>query len=221
MTLTIRPATAADSPALSRICLVTGDVGASAEPLHTHGELPGLVWALPYVHIPDVTWGFVVVDDSAPDDHSTAAVKGYILGASDTRAFEAKAEETWWPPLRAKYPLDPPAAQSEARKRTDADNNYVKILHSAPAPASEACLAWSPAHMHVDLLPELQRQGWGRKLVDVAVKELTARGVDSLWLGMDPRNESARQFYVRLGFEPIDGAPASYMGLRFKNWKGV
>ena len=36
----IRPATPADSPAVSRICLLTADAGASAASLHAAGELP-------------------------------------------------------------------------------------------------------------------------------------------------------------------------------------
>ena len=48
----IREATSSDSPALSRICLLTGNAGQSAEAQHTFGELIGLVFAEPYVHLP-------------------------------------------------------------------------------------------------------------------------------------------------------------------------
>jgi len=75
MPFTIRPVVPEDTPALSRICLLTGDAGQSAESLHRHCELPGLVWALPYVSLPSETartWGFVLVDDAASDDdHKT------------------------------------------------------------------------------------------------------------------------------------------------------
>ncbi|TCD64322.1 hypothetical protein EIP91_004232, partial [Steccherinum ochraceum] len=59
----IRRATPSDSPALSRICLLTGDAGQSAAPLHTFGELPGVMYAEPYVHMPSAG-GFVLVDPS-------------------------------------------------------------------------------------------------------------------------------------------------------------
>jgi len=107
MSLVIRPVVPEDITAITRICLLTADAGRSAETLHRHNELPGLVWALPYVLLPPMTvrtWGFVLVDTSAPDnDHTTRAVKGYILGASDSRAHEAAPEAEWWPPLQVRH----------------------------------------------------------------------------------------------------------------------
>ncbi|KAI0068773.1 acyl-CoA N-acyltransferase [Artomyces pyxidatus] len=207
MTLSIRRATPADAPALSQICLLTGDAGKSAAPIHTHSELPGLVWALPFVLIPKHTWGFVLVDD---DD----TVKGYILGTSDTNAFRVAEEETWWPPLRERFPL-------EAKEgRTEADQWYIELIHRAPDPAPAECLAFGPAHMHIDLLPEVQRQGWGRKLVDAAVQHLKGLGIGALWLGMDPRNTEARKFYLKLGYKEIEG-PRACVGLKFEDWKGL
>ncbi|THH12541.1 hypothetical protein EW146_g7594 [Bondarzewia mesenterica] len=220
MPLVIRPATSADAPALSRICLLTADAGLSAEPLHAYGELPGLVWALPYVHVPGCTWGFVLVDDA---QEGVDAIKGYVLGASDTRALEAKAEESWWPALRAKYPLDAvpstTATGQGEKQRTEADARYIALLHRGWDPAPAACVRYSPAHLHVDLLLEVQRQGWGRRLMDVAVRHLREvesddGGIEAVWLGMDPRNAQARRFYERLEFEGVEGAPQNYMGLR-------
>ena len=43
----IREARSSDSPALSHICLLTGNAGQSAEAQHTFGELIGLVYAEP------------------------------------------------------------------------------------------------------------------------------------------------------------------------------
>jgi len=44
-------------------------------------------------------------------------------------------------------------------------------------------------------------------------------GLDGFWIGMDSRNEAARNFYERLGFRSIPGAPPHNMGLSFSNWK--
>ena len=210
MPLIIRPATLADAPALSRICLLTAAAGRNAEPKYVFGELPGYIWAEPYVHITGCTWGFVLADDTAaPGEHGTDAVKGYILGATDTRAFEARAEANWWPPIRARFPL---VADGE---RKEGDEMCIGILHRGPDPALEACIAFSPAHMHIDLLPEVQRQGWGRKLIGHAVRYLREKGLSTLWLGLDLANEDANKFYRRLGFEPIEGAPDNLLGLRF------
>lgn len=250
MPLAIRPATPADAPALSRICLLTADADADAAPLHAHPALPGLVWALPYVCLPEHTWGFVLVDEEQDQDPArgpdepdrTHAVLGYILGATDTRALEAQAEAEWWPALREKYPLPadtPPPAEDPSLPplspaydpvnpgpspaRTPADAHYVALLHSGWAPAPAACVRLGPAHMHIDLLPAAQRQGWGRRLVAAAVRHLRAAAradVHAVWLGMDPRNAGARAFYERLGFRVVEGAPGNYLGLRFDEWEG-
>lgn len=203
--LYIREARRADQSALNRICLFTGDAGQSAEPLHNFGELIGIVYADPYVNLP-TTWGFVMVDPAKDD-----AVVGYVLGTHDTRAFERHAQEEWWPLVRAQYAY--PAEANEGARA--ADIRYINILHDPPC-VGQAQVNYSPAHMHINILPEYQRQGWGRKLIGRAVEHLREkRGLERLWLGIDPRNEAARQFYERLGYKELQGAPAGTMGLEF------
>lgn len=214
MPFTIRPVVPEDTPALSRICLLTGDAGQSAEPLHRHGKLPGLVWALPYVLLPPETaqtWGFVLTDDAvSDDDHTTKIIKGYVVGTSDTQAFERATEGEWWPALRIRFPLS-----SEVDERTTADQDYIDLIHRVPEVAPEACLAVSCAHMHINLLPEVQRQGWGRKLIGCAVDHLRGQQIGALWVGMDERNVAARIFYGKVGFRGIEGSPDKYMALNF------
>ncbi|THV08406.1 acyl-CoA N-acyltransferase [Dendrothele bispora CBS 962.96] len=201
MSISIRKALESDAPALSRICLLTADAGSSAESLHDYGELPGLVYAVPYVKLP-TTWGFVLVDDSKEE------VVGYILGSKDTRAYEEYAGQHWWPSLVEKYP------PSMAVK--PADERYMKLLRNMHV-ASEANMAFAAAHLHIDILPEYQKQGWGRKLIATAIEYLKGEQVEGngVWLGLDPRNTGAREFYKRLGFKDIEGAPDGNMGLKF------
>ncbi|KAI5893420.1 acyl-CoA N-acyltransferase [Schizophyllum commune H4-8] len=204
MAITIRKATSEDAPALSRICLLTADAGKSAEALHEFGDLPGLVFSVPYVQLP-TTWAFVLQDDI------TGEVVGYTVGSTDTRAYEAYAQEHWWPRWAAEYPPE--------RTTREADLKYAKLLRNMFT-APEACIAFSPAHLHINILDRYQGQGWGRRLIARAVEYLSGEGLEGLWLGMDPRNTAARAFYEKLGFEPIEGADANNMGLRFDNFKG-
>ncbi|KAJ7283981.1 hypothetical protein C8J57DRAFT_1432947 [Mycena rebaudengoi] len=193
MPLIIRKATEGDAPALSRICLLTADAGKSAESLHDIGELPGLVYAVPYVKLP-TTWAFVLVDEGK----TPPVVVGYIVGSKDTRAYEQYASEHWWPALAEKYP--PSAAVREADKRY---SNLLRNMDTAP----DTNIAFSPAHLHINILDEYQGQGWGRKLIMTAVEFLKPEvaGV----------NTSARKFYERLGFSSVEGSPAEVVGLRF------
>jgi ribosomal protein S18 acetylase RimI-like enzyme len=203
-TISIRKATIDDAPALTKICLLTGDAGTSAEHLHDFGELPGLVYAVPYVNLP-TTWGFVMVDEA------TKEVVGYILGSKDTRAYEIYAAEHWWPPLAEKYP------PSMAVK--PADERFMKLFRNMDT-APEANIAFAAAHLHIDILEQYQKQGWGRKLIKTAIEYLKGEDVKGggVWLGMDPRNVEARKFYEKLGFMRVEGANEHQMGMKFENF---
>ncbi|PSS37363.1 hypothetical protein EW026_g414 [Hermanssonia centrifuga] len=222
-TVSIRRATAEDSARLSYICLATADAGVSAESLHTAGELPGLMYAEPYVHVPE-GFGFVLVDSSKPSEGHEDVV-GYVLGTFDTRAFERSVKETWFPPYLEKYPLS--ALKSEPSENTPThlrdltpnDKHYIRTIHNPPS-ASCINVGFSPAHIHIDILPAYQRQGWGRRLIGEAVNYLRGeRGLDKLWLGLDVRNANAKKFYQRLGLKEMANAPDGVMGLTFEDWK--
>lgn len=201
MSIIIRRATDDDAPALSRICLLTADAGGNAEHLHDFGELPGLVYAVPYVKLP-TTWAFVLVDESNGD------VIGYIVGSKDTRAYEKHAAEHWWPTLAEKYP------PSLAKK--PADERYMKMFRSIPV-APEANVAFAAAHLHINILESYQKRGWGRKLITTAVEYLKGENIEGegVWLGVDPRNSGAKLFYERMGFVHIEGADEHQLGVKF------
>jgi ribosomal protein S18 acetylase RimI-like enzyme len=188
MVVVIRPANEGDEAGLSRVCLLTANAGKSAEDLHEFGELPGLVFSVPYVKLP-TTWAFVLVDE---DKHGE--VVGYIVGSVDTRGFEKYAEEHYWPALASKYP--------PSRASRPDDERYMKRF-AEPERASDSNIQFSPAHLHINILPEYQRQGWGRKMVGTALSHLAECNVDGVWLGIDPRNKDAEVFYKRIGFKQI------------------
>ncbi|KAF8639835.1 hypothetical protein AX17_001090 [Amanita inopinata Kibby_2008] len=210
MVLSIRNATERDAPALSRICLLTADAGRSAENLHDHGELPGLVYAVPYVKLP-TTWGFVLVDGLQGEEAGDGEVVGYVVGSTDTCAFEQYAAQHWWPILAQKY--------LSSLSTKPADQRYIRLLQEVrPAPAAN--LDFADAHMHINMLEDYQRKGWGRKLIDRAMDHLMETGIkgNGVWLGLDPRNVGARQFYVKLGFKEISGGDGNQMGVKFDDW---
>ena len=57
-----------------------------------------------------------------------------------------------------------------------------------------------PAHLHIDLLPECQGQGYGRKLIMVLIEHLKANHITGLMLHVSMKNEGARAFYKKCGF---------------------
>ena len=118
------------------ICLRTADAGDDGTHLYTDPRLPGHVWAGAYVAL-EPEHGFVVDDGDR--------VVGYILGALDSRTFEAQLDGCWWPALRAQYPLDDTA--------TSPGDRIARSLIHHPPRADESLVGEFPSHLHIDLLP--------------------------------------------------------------------
>ena len=57
-----------------------------------------------------------------------------------------------------------------------------------------------PAHLHIDLLPECQGQGYGRKLIESLIVHLKDSDIKGLMLHVSRNNEGAIAFYKRCGF---------------------
>lgn len=190
----IRPATASDTDALYDICLKTADAGKDATALYSDPQYPGLRFSVPYARFaPD--FAFVL--------EMGRKVVGYVVAAPDTVAFEKQLASEWWPQqaqrLRSRQPEKP------------LDSKVLDSVHH-PEPASEALTGPFPAHLHINLLPEAQRGGWGRKLVEHQLAALKAAGVKGIYVGISLQNEPVTAFYQRLGFHPLFRSNAIYMG---------
>jgi GNAT superfamily N-acetyltransferase len=104
----------------------------------------------PYVVLnPEMT---IVVEDKL-------GIAGYIVGAYDTATFEARLEREWWPALRDQYadPAGDPSgwtADKRAALRSVIRTPCGRIVESYPA------------HTHMNLMPRLQGQGVGSRLLE-------------------------------------------------------
>ena len=186
MPFAIRPYHPSDLVALYRICLLTGDNGNDARELYHDQELLGHYYAAPYAVLePDLC--FVLLDQGAPC--------GYILGTRDSDAFRAQTDQEWFPPLRARYPLPP--ADDKSR-----DAQMIRHIHAGMYLYPD--LAAYPAHLHIDLLPVGQSQGWGRALMQTFLGRLRELRVPGVHLGVGRRNTRAVAFYERMGFQPLN-----------------
>ena len=155
----IRRAQPSDASSLSRICLLTADAGKSAESQHTIPELPGLVYAAPYVQLPYAS-GFVLVTDAqdaipnSTDSNTNndkigkeERILGYTIFAYDTAKFQETQDGEWYPPLREKYPLSMVEETGEGSTLTEQDRHYIKMIHNPDRTEREICSTFSPAHM--------------------------------------------------------------------------
>ncbi|GAA1821951.1 GNAT family N-acetyltransferase [Agromyces salentinus] len=187
----IRGYRAEDRADVARICLLTAAGGSDATGVYSDDSLMPDVFALPYVTY-DPELAFVV------DDGSGRAA-GYIIGVADTAAFIDWWKREWTPGFTARHPSPGPAT-GHAPAFTEADLLKAGV---DPERMRIAELGEYPAHLHIDLLPELQGKGFGRRLVDTLRAALAERGVAGLHLGMDANNTNARAFYDRLGFHEL------------------
>lgn len=177
----------------------TGANGADARGLLSDDEIWGAVYAVPYpIRDPELT--FVVESDDG-------RVTGYVLGTDDTDAFESWFASEWWPRFSERWPRPDAVTSVETGVLTAAYRRG-----SAPEPLA----ADYPAHLHIDLLPELQGQGWGRRLIETFTQALRERGVRGVHLVAGADNAGAAAFYPRVGFTPLpspEGARAFGMTL--------
>ncbi|MCU1405145.1 MAG: putative acetyltransferase OT [Glaciihabitans sp.] len=190
----IRPATARDAAEISEICLRTADAGDDASGILLDDDLWATVFALPYLERhPDLS--FVVVDDDG-------TVNGYIVATDDTDQFEQWFRELWWPRYVQRWPMS-----TNPVSRQDSIVSYAYGRGDEPLPLSTGY----PAHLHIDLLPRVQGQGWGRRLVDTLIDALRDRGTSGLHAIAASENVGSHIFYERTGFTPLpvaDGGQA-------------
>lgn len=181
----MRPFRAGDEPALADICLRTADAGADATGVLDDDRIWAEIFVLPYAaRHPE--FAFVVESDDG-------RVAGYIVGAPDTAAFETWFRDAWWP----ERGIWARPAQNASRQ-----DDVLLYAYGRGGSVEPFALAY-PAHLHIDLLPELQGQGWGRRLIETLVDALRAADVRGLHLVAGSENAGAIVFYPRVGFTPL------------------
>jgi ribosomal protein S18 acetylase RimI-like enzyme len=181
----IRRAEPGDADALYEICLRTADAGVDATALYSDRRLPGFIWAAAYGTLePD--FSFVLTDGDR--------VLGYVLATPDTAAFEDRLRREWWPKIRAELVGFKPV--------TSHDEMALSRINT-PERRDPAQLAEYPAHLHINILPEAQSGGWGRRMIETELDALRRAGVKAVQLGVAPTNDRAKGFYEHLGFVDI------------------
>lgn len=140
------------------------------------------------------------------EEVATKRVVGYCLAALDAMAFYARYETNLRPSYASEFPLDAPSTTLW----TDREREIHAAYHSPDyfIPGSQ-----HPAQLHIDLLPEAQRQGFGRLLVRLQLAQLAQRGSRGVHLGLAACNTGALAFYHELGFNELSRENGTiYMG---------
>jgi ribosomal protein S18 acetylase RimI-like enzyme len=138
-----------------------------------------------------------------------AQVVGYILSVPSTAAFASAWRENFPQSELATLSEHILVPASEPRFEDDAPGNLLYNARFKPEAMlnSEVEGLWErwPAHFHVDILPQWQRQGWGKKLVERMFEALKQEGAKGVHLGMEAGNAGTEAFYRALGFERFPG----------------
>jgi ribosomal protein S18 acetylase RimI-like enzyme len=196
--LDLRPYQPGDRRAAYEICVRTADAGGDARGHYSTDDLMGDLFAGPYLQL-EPERAFVL------DDGGRAV--GYVVGTADTAAFVKRYAAQWLPYFAERYPVPPPPPRTPEQDMIDLGYHPERMLLPA--------LAGHPAHLHIDLLPEYQGRGFGRRLIEAFLAAAARAGAPAVHLGMLTSNEPARGFYDRLGFEVLpvpDAGPVTYLG---------
>ncbi len=192
-----------DQEAMYHVCLKTGDHGNDGEPFYTEDpDALARIYTGPYVHFsPD--FALIIEDDEG--------LCGYALGVLDTHEFYERYDREWRPDLIEQFtdPKGDPAKWSRVEK---IHHQYHHPNYFCPEPYSDY-----PAHLHIDLLPRAQGQGYGRSMIEQLLDLLRKAGAPGVHLEMSAKNVRAYGFYKKLGFqELIRDDENIYMGIKLQ-----
>ncbi|KAK6441388.1 hypothetical protein LTR95_002386 [Oleoguttula sp. CCFEE 5521] len=205
----IRPVSLpSDGPALDHIFRVTCGESLKTEPSWT---ISSYLWCHPYPLLSPSTC--FVLDPGTGD-----LPVGYILSTPNTRRFAKDWTEKYVPSLDRDLLPKPDAIATDHSE--DKPTQLLQTLYGDPEKALNFSYpglvdGW-PGHLHIDILPSHQGQGWGRKLIDTSLEALRAEGCKGVHLGMEAGSLGALQFYTKLGFsrylEVLDGGVSGETG---------
>lgn len=169
----IRKATKNDLERVEYICRQTAGEGARTN------EIMGKTTALTYstYYITEDGDSCFVLDDGKE-------AVGYILCAPDAKRFTKIFRKKYVPEI---YKLE---------KRSGITAWVI------PIPYMILRRKYS-AHLHIDLLPQYQRGGYGTKLVNTLIEELKRKNVNGVILCVDGDNTGAIKFYEKNGFKTV------------------
>ncbi len=178
-----------DLDGLYSISLATGLSGGDASQLYHDPKMVGHIYSAPYALLaPDLV--FVIVD--------VDGVAGYVAGTLDTVVWENRLEIEWWPNLRLQY-ADPDEVPIATRT---VDQQRAHMIHH-PSRTPSAVSEKYPAHIHMNLMPRVQRRGLGAKLLAAWLTAVNQREPAKIHIGANRANEIAIKFWKKHCFEEL------------------
>lgn len=178
MSISVRPYEAKDYDQVRLICIATSDIRVRSETKRVYV----LKMFCDYYIEAEPKNCFVAVDSD--EESGIEKVIGYILCASDCENYAKNFIKNYLPKIKETGRLNGFSARSQV------------FLYSRYA-------AFFPAHLHIDILPDYQRQGIGGMLTDTLLTHLREMKVKGLMLVVGKKNEKGCSFYRKFGFSEV------------------
>jgi ribosomal protein S18 acetylase RimI-like enzyme len=115
----------------------------------------------------------------------------------DSKNFYDRYEKEWRPKLCAQFPM-PQGDPNQWTRTQTVYSWYHNPDYTMPEPYLEY-----PSHLHIDLLERAQGRGLGRRMMEMVMDKLRARGSPGAHLGVSMMNKPAYGFYLKLGFKDL------------------
>lgn len=189
MNIQIENANFNDIPELEEICLLTSDSGKDGTHLYSDRRLIGQIYLTPYVLF-DPSCTFVA--------KINGKCIGYIVGCYESKDFYTYLNNMYLPKVRNHF----------TNAITSNDANVINMIQNG---VEYELYPNYPSHLHIDILPEGQGIGLGRKLIDTFNSNLKSHGYNGVYLGVNKYNTNAQGFYKKMGFSTLVEKPWGYV----------
>lgn len=153
-------------------------------------------------------------------DDGTGRVVGYCIGTADTTSFAQQWLDVFAPGVDAKLVPRPETQTDDPLMERDDIRHFRGAVYKADCSMLREwpqTLQLYPAHMHIDILPEHQRKGYGTVLINAFFDAVKARGAAGVHLDMVQTNTTGLAFYTRIGFgvceQVLDGGASGKTGV--------
>ena len=168
---------------------------------------PGLDWE-PARTVGAHLW-YKVYADTTPEtcyvlDDGNGRVVGYCIGTADTTSFAQRWRNVFTPTIDAKLVPHANIQTGDPQMERPDIKHFRKAVYEADCSMLQPwpqMLEQYPAHLHIDILPEYQRKGWGKVLIHNFLGTVKSMGATGAHLDMVQSNTSARAFYEKIGFQ--------------------
>ncbi len=191
--LTFRKAVPQDEEALYAICLATGDAGKDASHLYADEKIVGNIYAVPYLHL---------CPDSAFVAEDGEGVCGYIVGATDTAAYEERLEQAGGRSCAS-------FIRSRKKRPTLCQKNTASALPSFTSrrPCRFGASELPRPYPHEPVGAGSRYRWRFSAFVDVG-GDGAQQEYSGIHLGANPDNHNGIAFWQSRGFSPLAGMPA-------------